>query len=961
MRRSGLLSRVALALPLGAAVLSPGAALAAALPAWSAPSPADQGGTPSSIACVSRALCVAVDGAGHVLASTAPTANSPWEQVASDPHALTSVSCASARLCIAVDDAGQVLTSTDPAAAGSWLARPIDGTTSITAISCPTESLCVAVDEAGEAFTSTKPALSGSPWARAEIDSGHALTSVSCASAQLCVAVDESGAALASSEPAGVAEAWRPRAIDPTPPLVAVSCDAAGACVAVDKSGDALASSNPVGTAPTWSSTAIDPIVALTSISCAAFEVCIAVDHAGHAFVSEDAPAAVPTWTSSQPDPGAPLLSVSCAQDGFCAAIDGGGLVISTTVPAPPSSEPPPPPPPPSVSLVTPRPSISGVPAVGDWLVCNPGVPHGASATLAYAWWRDGSPIPGAGDSAYHLARADATHHLQCLVTASNAAGSSTGHSAFVAVPAQGALAAVGETTVGTAHAGGGRVEVEVRCSPRAAGVCAIALRLTVVREPHARRVTVTVGASGARLAPGRRRTVSVSLSTLGRRLLAHAGRLPAQLSVSGTVIGVLRAVLSRQRLTLISTPRARGGASASGSHGRASYTPTFLTPTPYMGWDTYFAFGPRYSESTVLAQASALLSDGLAREGYRYVWLDAGWWQGRRGSSDQIVVNRSQWPHGMAWLTRTLHAAGLLAGLYTDAGADGCGGAHEGSYGHYRRDADTFAAWGFDAVKVDFCGGARLHLDPAAAYSSFHAALQANSSHRPMLLSICNFLEPGQLGGGPPFAQSAFSSYTFGPSTGNSWRTDGDVGSPGLVTFAAVLRNLDADAAHPEAAGPGHWNDPDYLGPDQGLTDAQFRTQLSMWAMLAAPLMVSDNLQSISPPSRAALENPEVLAIDQDPAGAQGALVSSSGEGQAWAKPLSDGGRAVALLNRGSTPLRIETSASSVGMPAASRYLVRDAWAHTRYASNGPIAAEVSPESTVLLRIASDRRRLRP
>jgi alpha-galactosidase len=383
-----------------------------------------------------------------------------------------------------------------------------------------------------------------------------------------------------------------------------------------------------------------------------------------------------------------------------------------------------------------------------------------------------------------------------------------------------------------------------------------------------------------------------------------------------------------------------------------ARTAPAVLAPTPYMGWDTYFAFGPRYSESTVLAQASALLSDGLARRGYRYVWLDVGWWQGQRNSRGEVVVNRSQWPHGMAWLASTLHSAGLRVGLYTDAGIEGCGGRRQGSFGHYRQDANTFAAWGFDAVKVDFCGGVRMHLDPVAAYSAFHAALQANSSHRPLLLSICDFLEPGQFHGEPPFGQSAFASYTFGPSVGNSWRTDTDVGSPGHVTFATVLRNIDADAAHPETAGPGHWNDPDYLGPDQGLTDAQFRTQLSMWALLAAPLMVSDDLQAISRPSLAALENPEALAVDQDPAGVQGALVSSSGEGQVWSRPLADGSRAVALLNRGPAPLSIQTSAAEVGLPAAARYLVRDVWAHTRGASNGPLGAVVGGESTVLLRV---------
>lgn len=383
------------------------------------------------------------------------------------------------------------------------------------------------------------------------------------------------------------------------------------------------------------------------------------------------------------------------------------------------------------------------------------------------------------------------------------------------------------------------------------------------------------------------------------------------------------------------------------------SAAPTVLTPTPYMGWDTYFAFGPRYSESTVLDQASALVSEGLEHRGYRYVWLDVGWWQGERDSHGQIVVNRAQWPHGMAWLARTLHSAGLHVGLYTDAGIEGCGGKRDGSYGHYHKDANTFAAWGIDAVKVDFCGGVRMGLEPAKAYSAFHAALQANSSHRPMLLSICNFLEPGQFRGQPPFAQSAFASYTFGPSTGASWRTDTDVGSPGRVTFPTVLRNMDADAAHPEAAGPGHWNDPDYLGPDQGLTPVQFRTQLSMWAMLAAPLMVSDDLQAISSSSLAALKNPDVLAIDQDPAGLQGQLVSSSGEAQVWAKPLAGGARAVALLNRGSAPLDIQTSAAAVGMRDTARYAVRDVWKHTRYSSSGSLAAEVGADSTVLLRVS--------
>ncbi|HTD09046.1 MAG TPA: glycoside hydrolase family 27 protein, partial [Solirubrobacteraceae bacterium] len=274
----------------------------------------------------------------------------------------------------------------------------------------------------------------------------------------------------------------------------------------------------------------------------------------------------------------------------------------------------------------------------------------------------------------------------------------------------------------------------------------------------------------------------------------------------------------------------------------RPAAAQSVLAATPYMGWDTYFALGGRYSESTVLQQASQLLSLGLKRRGYRYIWLDVGWWHGTRNASGEITVSPTQWPHGLSWLTRTLHAAGFLVGLYTDAGPNGCGGAGQGSYGHYQQDVNTFAAWGFDAVKVDFCGGAEYHLRPAAAYSEFHAAIAANASHRPMLLSICDFLQPEQYGEDrPPLDESAFASYSFGPSVGNSWRTDTDVGFPGNVPFTAVLRNIDADAAAPQAAGPGHWNDPDYLAPGQGMSATQFRSQFSMWAMLAAPLMISD------------------------------------------------------------------------------------------------------------------------
>jgi alpha-galactosidase len=172
-------------------------------------------------------------------------------------------------------------------------------------------------------------------------------------------------------------------------------------------------------------------------------------------------------------------------------------------------------------------------------------------------------------------------------------------------------------------------------------------------------------------------------------------------------------------------------------------------------------------------------------------------------------------------------------------------------------------------------------------------------------------------------------------------------------VYFSNVLRNMDADAAAPQAAGPGHWNDPDYLAPDQGMSATQFRSQLSMWAMLAAPLMISDNLTKISASSLAAVQNSEVLAIDQDPAGVQGTLLSSASDGEVWVKPLLGGSRAIALLNRGSSPIDIQTSTAAAGLPSAASYALRDVWTHTTSSTAGAIGAVVPGDSTLLLRVS--------
>jgi alpha-galactosidase len=299
------------------------------------------------------------------------------------------------------------------------------------------------------------------------------------------------------------------------------------------------------------------------------------------------------------------------------------------------------------------------------------------------------------------------------------------------------------------------------------------------------------------------------------------------------------------------------------------------------------------------------------------------------------------------------------------------------GSYGHYQQDVDQFAAWGFDAVKVDFCGAGQQWLDqppndPRTLYGQFSNAVANNSSGRPMILNVCNFWTPRQINGtAPSFADSSWDAYSWAPALAQSWRTDTDIGGVGNIQFVNVLRNLGHDtgtssnASQPgiqNAAGPpsssiawGHWNDPDYLGPGLGMTDTQAQSQFSMWAMVAAPLILGSDPRSLSSTSISMLKNANVIAVDQDPLGVQGYLLSGSGTtAQVWVKPLASGARAVALFNRGSSPVQITTSASAVGLPAARRYHLLNLWSNQTTATKGTITAQVPANGVTLYRVTA-------
>jgi len=371
------------------------------------------------------------------------------------------------------------------------------------------------------------------------------------------------------------------------------------------------------------------------------------------------------------------------------------------------------------------------------------------------------------------------------------------------------------------------------------------------------------------------------------------------------------------------------------------------LAPLPYMGWNTYYAHGCSMTDNSIRAAADALVSTGLSALGYNYVWIDCGWWNGSRDGAGNIAVDSAQWPNGMAGIASYIHGKGLKAGIYTDSGINGCGGANQGSYGHYQQDANTFAAWGFDAVKVDYCGGEQQGLNPKTIYGQFRDAILNNSSGRPMLFNICDFDE-----------NTNGAVTQWGPFTGNSWRVANDEGPANGVYWsgsgASVLNDLDRASAHPEATAPNHYNDPDYLVAGvPNLTDIEGRSQFSLWAILAAPLMIGADVTNLSSATLTTLSNSEVIAVDQDSAVSQGVKVAEASPGlQVWSKRLAgSGARAVALFNRTGNAANITANFSDLGLTSSA--VVRDLWAHRDLGSyNGSYTASVPSHGVVMLKI---------
>ena len=318
------------------------------------------------------------------------------------------------------------------------------------------------------------------------------------------------------------------------------------------------------------------------------------------------------------------------------------------------------------------------------------------------------------------------------------------------------------------------------------------------------------------------------------------------------------------------------------------------LALTPPMGWNSWNKFACDVNEALIRETADAMVSSGLKDAGYEYVNID-DCWQGERDSQGFIQPDPKRFPSGMKALADYVHGKGLKLGIYSDAGSKTCGG-RPGSRGHEYQDALTYARWGIDYLKYDWCNVEGLKAE--GAYLTMRDALHA--AGRPMVFSICEW------GNNHP--------WTWGPKIGHLWRTTGDIyncfdGKQDHGTWyqAGVLQILDMQKELRGHAGPGHWNDPDMLEVGNGMAVNEDRAHFSMWCMLAAPLIAGNDLRNMSAATYQILANKDVIAIDQDKLGIEGFCYSTDDVLDVWFKPLSGDDWAMCVLNRASRPQKVQ------------------------------------------------------
>ena len=369
------------------------------------------------------------------------------------------------------------------------------------------------------------------------------------------------------------------------------------------------------------------------------------------------------------------------------------------------------------------------------------------------------------------------------------------------------------------------------------------------------------------------------------------------------------------------------------------------IAATPAMGWNSWNHFAEHVTDAKVRSAADALVSTGMRDAGYVYVNVDDTW-EGTRDAQGVLHPNK-RFPD-MKALGDYLHGKGLKFGIYSSPGAKTCGG-YEGSLGHEAQDARMYAAWGVDFLKYDLCSfrdemrkaRAAHPNDPDVeknlmvdAYRQMGDALKATG--RPILYSLCQY--------------GVDEPWKWGPEVGaNMWRTTDDIDD----SYGRMIAIGFSQAGLSKFAGPGHWNDPDMLEIGNGrMSEDEYKTHMSLWVLLGAPLLAGNDLNRMREPDRRILTNRDAIAIDQDALGVQGDRLYQAGDEDVWTKSLSGGRVAVGLFNRAWGPRDVSVDLAGIGFPDGAS--VRDVWNQKDLGRRSGTFTDTVPRHGVTLLILS-------
>ncbi|MDX2002010.1 MAG: putative Ig domain-containing protein [Chitinophagales bacterium] len=369
------------------------------------------------------------------------------------------------------------------------------------------------------------------------------------------------------------------------------------------------------------------------------------------------------------------------------------------------------------------------------------------------------------------------------------------------------------------------------------------------------------------------------------------------------------------------------------------------LALTPPMGWNSWNVFAWDIDEATVMNVADAMASNGMRDLGYQYINIDDFWHADSREADGRPKVDAKKFPHGMKYLSDYVHSKGLKLGIYSCAGDKTCGKKF-GSYGFEEIDAKTFAEWGIDLLKYDYCFAPNQRKEAEQRYEAMADALK--KSGRSIVFSICEW------GGRKPWEWGARVG-------GQYWRTTGDIYDD---WDKSVMDILDKQVGLEKYSGPGHWNDPDMLlvgnygkgratgGEKRGCTDTEYQSHMSLWCLLNAPLLTSNDLSKMNEATQFILMNPEILDINQDALGEQAKRVIKDKNIEVFFRRLADGSFAIGVLNKGSIETDYQLPFNA--LPCGNKtYAIRDVWSHTDLGNLNALQLHLQPHEVKVYKLS--------